>query len=642
MASGVLRTPSRWWHGFRKTFSKSPQTSDDSSSSDSDSVPFNIPLKMLESQSAKIKARYPNATDTWIRNKATARLTKIYQDEVKKHVISAVNTESDCSSDYDLQEDTLITKTPLSRHDHESYAKHSQILHNIDSPEKLSHVLLNPIKRVDRLRLITNFKRDYEKSTLSSQRVRSTVFQMAMLHTELAVIHQLIIDRIHESSICVNNRWAFRDCFESKIKFISTTAEAEALDYMQEFRDEFEQLLRLTQLLQPQRQSILSFQEVMGILVYLAQDDNSLDSWPLTLATGSHCFNKIYSHVIDSSFTPTSAKRRYEMINSAKKKSTPDITARKNKSLLESIHLAAKPNSKQVTFTDEENSWLRDLTLTYHPDSQEMISPPSFSDLSSFIQPDVLCNLQDLRNRFDPTQVPYPEVVQMLNNQGANVSINPAHVNILVNITNLTHLPMVRAGDIMALCDQAIQHYNSVYHQPPAYNQYQSRQFNTSGFNTPTQYQYKDQSHSDPRTSTQHQHSLITPQTPSPFVSPITNSQDTYQGTPLSHTTRANATSAIHPLMPDDPVKRSHVSALVDEITALQKRIKLMRSASGSDDKLNLANIRILMEENTTKMQELYSIMGIPTDETGKPLQPQESSQNAPNPELDEMKRQLA
>ena len=313
MASNLVRR-------LRKTFLRSPSSQDDSSSSDSEPIPFNIPAKTLDLQCAKIKARHPQATDTWIKNKATAKLRKIFQDEVKSQVVAAINTESDCSSDYDFKKDTLLSKTPLSRYEKDSYAKHSEILHHIDSPEKLSNVLLNPITRVDRLRLITNFKRDLDKSNLSSQRIRSMVFQMAMLHTEIAVIHQLIIDRVQEASTRSNNRWAFKNCFEAHIKFASPSAETEALDFMQEFRDEFEQLLRLTQIIQPNRSSILSFQEVVGILLHYSKDDKSLDSWPLALATGSYSFGEFYQNMLESSFTPTSAKRRYEMINSAKKK----------------------------------------------------------------------------------------------------------------------------------------------------------------------------------------------------------------------------------------------------------------------------------------------------------------------------------
>ena len=65
MASNLVRR-------LRKTFLRSPSSQDDSSSSDSEPIPFNIPAKTLDLQCAKIKARHPQATDTWIKNKATA------------------------------------------------------------------------------------------------------------------------------------------------------------------------------------------------------------------------------------------------------------------------------------------------------------------------------------------------------------------------------------------------------------------------------------------------------------------------------------------------------------------------------------------------------------------------------------------
>ena len=640
MASSLFTTPHRLVEAVRHRFSRSVPTPEVSSSSDSDSTQISIPVAMLESHSAKIRAKYPSASENWVRNKAVNKLKKMYKDEFSKQVTLAFNADSSDGSDYDVLKDTLMVKTPLGRANFQLYHKQKEILQAIDCPEKLSNILLNPIEKVDRLRLISKFMKDFEKSTLSRQRTRSTAFQMAMIHTELAVIHQLIIDRIHSSKIRTNNRWAFKTCFDTSLTFVSSQAEIEAHEYMEEFRTEFDQLLRLTQMLQPSRKSVLSFQEVMGILVYLSQDEDTMESWPLTLATGSQYFGEFYTNMLDSSFTPQSAKRRYETMNTAKKRRSPDSTARKNASLLESLHTAAKPNH-EVIFTEEEQAWLKDLTLTYHPDTQEMpcapILPPSFSDSTYSIEDDALCDLLDLVWQYDLTKVPYVDLIQHLNRAGANITINPAHARVIVDISCFGDYTMVRFGDIMAICNQALDNFDAVYRQPPQYTPGPALH-TPSIYNQNKGFRRSDFPHTDPRTSTHHPFSMGTPVTPPPTCSPITNTQSVK---PKLHPDQINATTAIYPILPRNAGHSKRANILLDEIASIKRRIEFERSKTLPDDHASYQKIQSMMEQHAEKTRELYDILGVPTDDKGAPVT-EEKKEDTSSKEITALQRQIA
>ena len=170
--------PSRLWKGVRNSFRKSKSSSGSSSSSDSEAVPLNISFGIMESQCAKLRKKNPKASEAWIRNKAAKTLKNVYVKELTDQLVDNAIEAYDQTADPVSSEDTLLVKAPLSRYENDSYAKHKQILQCIDSPEKLSNLLLNPITKVDRLRLMVAFKKDCDRSNISARRLKGTVFQM--------------------------------------------------------------------------------------------------------------------------------------------------------------------------------------------------------------------------------------------------------------------------------------------------------------------------------------------------------------------------------------------------------------------------------------------------------------------------------
>ena len=616
-----LPTPKGLYRSVRSKLFKPTPTPEGSSSSDSDNVAYNVPNSMLEAHASRIKARYPEAGDTWVRNKAASKLQQGFKKELKNEVVAAMSGDSEDSLEYDSSRTISTLKTPISRFNNESFLKHKEILTNMDCPEKLSNQLLNPITKADRIRLISKFMKEYDESPLSKHRARSMAFQMAMLHTELAIIHQLIVDRIHPSMIRKNNRWAIRSCFEPELSFNSPQAEKEAISFMNEFRDEFEQLLRLTQLLQPGRISVLSFQEVMGILFYLSQDENTMESWPVTLATGSKEFSQLYSNMLESSFTPHTARRRYDLINSSRLKKSPDITARKNRSLLESLHFAANPN-QSPSYTDEETSWIEELTQTYHPDLDELPTaptlPPSYDSGNHVTDEDAVYDLRGLCSQPDLERTPYVDILEQLNKGGANLTLDPSHARATVDISNIPDYSRVRIGDIMNLCHQAILTSRQGFNKPPCYTPLPPAHLPRGHYQ---QYRYlgQDPLSIDPRTSTRIPFSPGTPETPPMTLSPILNLSPPkpYKTLPQAD---GNVTTGVYPPLPTNPGQNKKINNIVEQIASLRRRIDFETSRTQSDDHFSLQVIRKMRDELTEKVRELYSFLGIMTDDKGQPI----------------------
>ena len=492
-----------------------------SNSGDEEPPRFQVPQNIFESYAAKVKQKYPNASDKVIRAKARAIFNKTRQKEIEKRANQIVFHYEDSDESLNLDDVTSIRPrmmAPLNKLNDKSQKEIKAILTTIDIPQKLSHLLLNPITNVERMRLITDFTNQMMKSSPTHRAmVRGNVFHIAMVHTEGAIVHQLIVDRVHRDMIRRGSKWGFKSVLQPDLRFSSKRTQAEARGYINEFNTCFDTLMQLTHLVMPRRTSIISFQEALAMLVLLSDDDKTLETWPPSLASGSEMFGNLYTDMFEASFTSEEASQRYNQMNETRSSRSREATSRKNRSLLMSLHLAADPTSEDQPLTEGEEKLIEDLTTTIHPfptrptpslqqfvERTTAVARPSATStqvppptpLSPVIQdspiqmpsailppmtpvtsqmrgpgynPDVLCNLEQVVWP-DQKQVPVEKVYAVLNKHGAGLSLRPQHRGLTVDLSYLPSFSSARLADVHDVCLQAFADFDALsYAFPPPY-----------------------------------------------------------------------------------------------------------------------------------------------------------------------------
>ena len=484
-----------------------------SDNSEGNNGKFQVPQNIFEGYAAKVKLRFPTASDKQIRAKALALFMKARRREIERRVNQMTFNHDDSDDGVNFDDPANFTPkmvAPLNIYNNKSNKEIKGLLTTIESPQKLSHLLLNPVTNVRGTRLISEFT---AQMMLSSPAHRATtknnVFHIAMAHTEAAIVHQLVVDRVHKNWVRKGNKWGFRSILQTNLRFTSTRAHHEARDYITEFTTCFDTLKQLSQLVMPSRNSIISFQEALEMLVMLSNDDSSFETWPPALASGSDMFGNLYTDMYDASFTSEEAQQRHDQINDTRNTRSREATSRKNRSLLDSLHSAKDPQSEGEPLTRVEQDLVDSLTVTIHPGPQRPAprlqqiinqanhSSPPFAtstqlpratpfasrlpatpqQMPSVIfpastpvssrgrgpryNPDALCNLENIVWP-DHRSVSLEKIYEVLNYYGAGLTLRPRHHGLTVDLSYLPNFASARLEDVHAICTQAMSDFDTV------------------------------------------------------------------------------------------------------------------------------------------------------------------------------------
>ena len=211
--------------------------------------------RLAEAVEKKLREQYPGKSGRFIQRKVDKITTKLIMEDAALRgieywaqqasqeenssdqdgsvVSGARRREGGTPMDYETCWDSMTLWTPGFKHTALGEQQMIEKLKSVTTPEELSQRLLNPLIGVDKIKVIHPIMGKFkEKHT----RARCDILRVALLHIEIGIIQQAVLERAKKTKLVVGTEWQIDDLFSDR----ATEALKEAgIGYLRKARAEF-------------------------------------------------------------------------------------------------------------------------------------------------------------------------------------------------------------------------------------------------------------------------------------------------------------------------------------------------------------------------------------------------------------------